>query len=205
MKGTLALLFSSTVLFAQPVSFGFKAGVPMTDVLSAASGPLSHGTVSTSSDRFIVGPAVELHLPFGLGLEFDVLYRRFSYASLSSLYLLSNLSATGSNWEFPLLVKKHLLPGPARPFVDAGVNFDKLTGVSQTVQVIAGATAAGTQNTFSKGFTMGAGVDIHLLILHIAPELRYTRWGSQFVNPILPGGSISSNQNQAEFLVGFTF
>jgi hypothetical protein len=204
MKGILALLFGSTVLCAQPVSYGFKAGVPMTDVLSAASGSL--GTVTASSDRFIVGPAVELHLPFGLGVEFDVLYRRFSYTSLASLpNLLSNLSATGSSWEFPLLVKKHFLPGPARPFVDAGVNFDKLTGVSQTVQAIAGATTTGTQNTFSKGFTMGAGVDIHVLILHITPELRYTRWGSQFVNSLLPGGTVSSNQSQAEFLVGFTF
>jgi opacity protein-like surface antigen len=191
MKGILALLFSSTVVFAQPVSFGLKAGVPITDILS------SQGTVSETSNRYIVGPAIELHLPLGLGVEFDILYRRFSYGSLS------NFSTSSSSWEFPLLVKKHFLPGPAHPFVDAGVNFNKLTGLSETVQSIAG--KASTQNDFTKGFTMGAGVDFHVLILHIAPELRYTRWGSQLLNSVLPGGTVSSNQNQAEFLVGLRF
>jgi hypothetical protein len=203
MKGTLALLFSSTVLFAQPVSYGLKAGIPMTDILSAASG--TQGSITTSSDHYILGPEVELHLPFGLGVEFDVLYRRFSYASLSSLPgLLSSLSATGGSWELPLLVKKHFLPGPAHPFIDAGINFNKLTGLSQTVQAVAGGSNA-TSNDFAKGFTMGAGVDLHLLLLHITPELRYTRWGSQLLNSIPPAGTLSSNQNQAEFLVGFTF
>jgi opacity protein-like surface antigen len=203
MKGILALVFSSTVLFAQPVSYGLKAGVPMTDLVSAASG--SQAAISASSDRYIVGPEVELHLPFGLGVEFDVLYRRFSYAAVSSLPgLLSSLSGTGSSWEFPLLVKKHFLPGPVHPFVDAGVNFNKLTGLTQTVQAVAGASSA-PSNDFTKGFTMGAGVDVHVLLLHITPELRYTRWGSQSLNSILPGGTVSSNQNQAEFLVGFTF
>ncbi len=202
-KSILALFFSSTVLFGQPVSFGLKAGVPMTDILSAASG--SQGTISTSSDHYILGPAVELHLPFGLGVEFDVLYRRFSYASLSSLpTLVSSLSATGGSWEFPLLIKKHFLPGPVHPFVNAGVNFNKLTGITQTVQAVAGASG-GTSNDFTKGFTMGAGADFHLLLVHITPELRYTRWGSQLLNSLLPGGTLSSNQNQAEFLVGFTF
>ena len=203
MKGILALVFSSTVLFAQPVSYGLKAGVPMTDLVSAASG--SQAAISASSDRYIVGPEVELHLPFGLGVEFDVLYRRFSYAAVSSLPgLLSSLSGTGSSWEFPLLVKKHFLPGPVHPFVDAGVNFNKLTGLSQTVQAVAGSSSVAS-NDFTKGFTIGGGVDLHLLVLHVTPELRYTRWGSQLLNSILPGGTVTSNQNQAEFLVGFTF
>jgi len=41
------------------------------------------------------------------------------------------------------------------------------------------------------------------LVLHISPEIRYTRWGSSHFN--IPNGSAISNQNQAEFLVGFTF
>jgi len=61
-----------------------------------------------------------------------------------------------------------------------------------------------------------------LRFLNISPEIRYTRWGSQqFLTPVVapiigPGvgivpvppalpGTIQSNQNQAEFLVGFTF
>jgi hypothetical protein len=71
------------------------------------------------------------------------------------------------------------------------------------------------------GFVAGFGVDLHLRFLNISPEIRYTRWGSQhFFTPVIavigPGvgivpvptgilGTIQSNQNQAEFLVGFTF
>ena len=50
---------------------------------------------------------------------------------------------------------------------------------------------------------MGAGIDVHALIIHIAPEIRYTRWGAQHF--LSSNGLLSSTQNQAEFLVGFTF
>lgn len=166
----------------------------MTDFLSASSNP--GGLVSAGTSRYILGPEAELRLPFGFGVEFDILYRRFQYAAGSA-------SASPGSWEFPLLAKKHFLPGPVRPFVDAGVSFSKLTGFSQTIRNLAG--AGGRQDSSPRGFTLGGGVDLHLLQLHVAPELRFTRWGSQSLNFLLPGGSLSANQNQAEFLVGITF
>jgi len=48
---------------------------------------------------------------------------------------------------------------------------------------------------------MGAGLDIHLVV-HIMPELRYTRWTSQHFNI---SNVVNSNQNQAEFMVAVTF
>ena len=48
----------------------------------------------------------------------------------------------------------------------------------------------------------GAGLDIKALILHISPEIRYTRWTAQYFNL---SGVLDSNQNQAEVLVGITF
>jgi hypothetical protein len=58
------------------------------------------------------------------------------------------------------------------------------------------------QNT-TAGIVLGGGIDIHLVKIHVLPELRYTRWGSaQFVDPT---GLLSSTKNQAEFLVGITF
>jgi len=50
---------------------------------------------------------------------------------------------------------------------------------------------------------MGVGLDIHALVIHLSPEIRYTRWGTEHFK--LPNGSFLSNQNQAEFLVGITF
>jgi hypothetical protein len=53
------------------------------------------------------------------------------------------------------------------------------------------------------GFVLGAGLDVHALLIHVAPEIRYTRWGAQHF--LAPNGGLNSNQNQAEFLVGITF
>jgi hypothetical protein len=223
MKLTLLLMFSSAAVFAQPVSFGFgvKGGLPLTDFINTVSG--SRTTVSSVTNRYIVGPTVELRLPFGFGVEANALYRHFSYNSTASLVdVLSTLRTTSNNWEFPLLLKKRFGGvGPVRPFVDAGVNFNKITGLSQTVSNLvfpnrltttSDSNPAELKNDFTAGFTMGGGVEIHLLLVRISPEIRYTRWGNQQFNGIFPPGgasgitgSLTSNQNQAEFLVGFTF
>jgi len=148
-------------------------------------------------------------------VEFDALYRRFGYNASSPLNIVSNvinIRTTGNDWEFPLLVKKRFAgEGPIRPFVDIGVNFSKITGLTQTVVSTfrPGATStdqpAELRNDVSTGFVIGAGLDAHVL-LHIMPEIRYTRWGmDHFSGALAPGGSVSSNRNQAEFLLGITF
>jgi Outer membrane protein beta-barrel domain len=221
MKLILVLIIGSSAAFAQPISYGLKGGLPLTDFIDTVSG--SRTTVSSVTNRYIVGPTFELRLPFGFGVEVDALYRHFSYNSTASLVdVLSTLRTTSNNWEFPLLLKKRFGGvGPVRPFVDAGVSFDKITGLSQTVSNLvfpnrltttSNSNPAELKNDFTAGFTMGGGVEIRLLILRITPEIRYTRWGTQQFNGIFPAGgasgvagSLTSSQNQAEFLVGFTF
>jgi hypothetical protein len=46
-------------------------------------------------------------------------------------------------------------------------------------------------------------VEVKALVIHIAPEIRFTRWNDQHF--LDPAGLIKSNLNQAEFLVGITF
>ena len=67
MKLTLLSIFSSAAVFAQPVSFGVKAGLPLTDFIDTVSG--SRTTVTSVTNRYIVGPTIELRLPFGFGVE----------------------------------------------------------------------------------------------------------------------------------------
>ena len=223
MKLTLLLIFSSAAMFAQPVSFSFgvKGGLPLTDFIDTVSG--SRTTVTSVTNRYIVGPTAELRLPFGFGVEVDALYRHFSYNSTASLVdVLSTLRTTSNDWEFPILLKKRFGGvGPVRPFVDGGVNFNKISGLSQSVSNLvfpnrltttSNSNPAELKNDFTAGFSVGGGVEIHLLILRITPEIRYTRWGNQQFSGIFPtggasgiAGSVTSNQNQAEFLVGFTF
>jgi hypothetical protein len=183
----------------------------MTNFIDTVSG--SYSTVDSVTNRYIVGPTAELRLPFGLGVEIDALYRHFNYHSSTNIVAISTLRATGSDWEFPLLLKKRFGVGPIHPFVDAGVNFNKVSGLSRTVTTfvlpnVINSNSGSTElkNDFTAGFTLGGGVELRLLLLKITPEIRYTRWGNQQFSGIFPtGGSLTSNQNQAEFLVGFTF
>ena len=221
MKLTLLLMFSSAAVFAQPVSFGLKGGLPLTDFIDTLSG--SRVAVTSTTNRYIIGPSLELRLPFGFGAEVDALYRHFSYNSTANLIdVVSTLRTTSDNWEFPILLKKRFAAGPVHPFVDAGVNFNKISGISQSLSTLSfpnlinntsNSNPSELKNDFTAGFTMGGGLEIRLLLLRIVPEIRYTRWGSQQFNGIFPAtggasgliGSLTSNQNQAEFLVGFTF
>jgi opacity protein-like surface antigen len=90
-----------------------------------------------------------------------------------------------------------------RPYVDGGVAWDKLFGLTQSVkESIANQSPTVVNQNTTAGFVLGGGVDIHVKI-HIMPEIRYTRWGSaQFTDPT---GLLKSTQNQAEFLLGITF
>jgi hypothetical protein len=230
MRLWVIFLAGAPLALAQPFTFGVKGGVPLTDFLSATStGNLGY---FTTTNRYIVGPTAELRLPFGLGVEFDALYRRFHYNGVSNAVdVLINSSTTSGAWEFPLLAKYRFPSKVVRPYVSAGVVWDTLSGLGQTItQTVIPTNIISTSSTSSpaelrhntvSGVVAGVGIDIHLLVLHISPEIRYTHWNAQhFVPPvsavILPGlsvisaspglpGTIQSNQNQAEFLVGFTF
>jgi len=213
MRLVSLFLLTTAAACAQPFSFGIKGGLPMTDFLDAARSQNLSSTAYTN--RYIVGPTAELRLPFGLGVEFDVLYRHFGYASTGLLSgvtsTITNSNTTSNAWEFPLLAKYRFHGKLFRPFVDAGVSWDKLSGLTQTVtRTVASVTNTSTTsspaelaNDTSRGFVMGGGIDVKVLLIHLSPEVRYTHWGSShFVDPI---GLISSKKNQAEFLLGITF
>lgn len=191
MKLPLLLLCASTLAFSQPVTAGIKVGLPLTDFLNTVN-----GTASTTTNRYIVGPMVELRLPAGLGVEFNALYRHFDYTNIvgSTVNAVTSTGHSGA-WEFPLVAKYKFPSHVIRPYLEAGVAWDTLTGLTAT----AGITS---QKSTVMGAVIGGGLDIHAIILHVSPELRYTRWTSQHFNV---AGVLHSNQDQAEFLVGITF
>jgi opacity protein-like surface antigen len=214
MRPIFLLLVSAAAVCAQPIGFGIKGGLPMTDFLHAASSGSFH--FDTTTNRYIIGPMVELRLPFGLGIELDALYRHFGYSSISSTSgittTITDARTSSSAWEFPLLGKYKFKGIPlVRPYVEAGVSWNHLTGLTQAVTTtIASVTRSSTtsnpaelnQDT-TRGFVIGAGVDIKALFIHVTPEIRYTRWGAKHF--IDPSGLLNSNQNQGEFLIGISF
>jgi opacity protein-like surface antigen len=213
MKLLFIFLLAVAPGLAQRFSWGVKAGVPVTDLVNATSS--QNFTFNANTNRYIIGGTAELHLLLGFSVEVDALYRHLNYAGAGgttgvTTVLTSSTTSSGA-WEFPILAK-YRFPFPiVRPYVDAGVAFDSLSGLSQTVtRVVAGSTTTtSTSNppelnqSSTRGFVMGGGIDIHVIKVHVSPELRYTRWGAQ--NFLDPNGLLHSNQNQAEFLVGVTF
>jgi opacity protein-like surface antigen len=207
MRSLCLLILTAACAFAGPFGFGLKAGIPMTDFTNAVtSGRFDY---TSKTQRYIVGPTVELRLPAGFGIEADALYRRFSYNSVLTDTGVT-AATSGNAWEFPILAKYRFPTPIARPFIAGGIAWDSLQGLKQDVRtglanlgITSTSIPAELHQKTTTGFVLGFGVDVHALILHIAPEIRYTRWGAQHF--LDQNGGFHSSQNQAEFLVGITF
>ena len=195
MRPLFLILLGVASAIAQPVSFGVKVGVPLTDFAST----VQNGFNSTPK-RYIAGATLEARLPFGLGIELDALYHPLNYTG-SAAGSVETLTAHG--FEFPLLAKYRFPSKVVAPFIDAGVAFTTMRSLKETVTTALGISNAPVTSKSPIGFVMGAGLDVHLLIIHITPEIRYTHWGSaRFVDPI---SLVKGSQNQAEVLLGITF
>ena len=185
--------------------------MPLTDFFSTVNSP--NFGFNSNTQRFIVGGTAELRLPAGFGIEIDALYRRLHYdASETLVDIFTNNRTTGNAWEFPLLAKYRFPTPIARPYVTAGIAWDTLTGLKQSVTstLFPSRTTTTTTNnppelanTTTTGFVLGLGLDVHAIFVHVSPEVRYTRWGSKHFSDV--NGLVRSNQNQAEFLLGLTF
>ncbi len=218
IKALTLVVFLATGVFSQPLSFGLKAGVPLTSFIQAD--PMS--AASATTNRYIAGGSIEFRLPRNLSLEFDVLYRHLHYSDSFFIPLnggeIEHVSAGA--WEFPLLLKYRLGGNVAHPFVSAGpagdvvAIRDRFVGFSEfTPQPTTGTTSSSLalRTPAIAGFTGGAGVEIPAGRLRISPEARYTYWISPhfytlITNAAYLAGMLSdSKRYQVEFLLGFRF
>jgi opacity protein-like surface antigen len=194
---------------ADKVSIGVKGGVPITDAVDTAQG--QNSAYLTNTKRYLVGPTVEFHLPARFSIEVDALYKRIGY-QYDATGPVVTAKTVANSWEFPVLGKFEILPGPVRPFVDLGASFRHLSGVRQIRQTVSGATfnrvELNNASEFNKrndiGFTGGFGIAFKIGWVRISPEFRYTRWGGEnFRDPI--NALLRTNRNQGDFLLGLTF
>lgn len=180
MRSLLLLVCLCAPLSAQ-LHFGLKGGVPVTDVTET----IGNATVSMDkSSRWTLGPMVELDLPAGLGLEFNALYRKVGVEVRSPLL---QSSKTAAMWDFPLIAKYHFPGVVMRPYIAGGVTFRNLPDILNPA-------------SSSSGFTLGSGLRFSIPFMRIAPEIRYTHWGTPDVQP-----AFRTKSNQFEVLVGLSF
>jgi opacity protein-like surface antigen len=183
----LGMIFAA-IGVAQPIGGGIKFGVPLNDAFNIHSpNPLRY---VADTHRYTVGPYVEFRLPAGFAIEFDALYKSYEYRVAMPV----PAQTSASSWEFPLMGKWKFIPGPVQPYFEAGAAYAHLTDVPSVVEL-------NTKNNY--GVVAGAGVELHLGKLRITPEVRYNGWARRFF--ISPGDYLTSNRNQATFLVGFGF
>jgi len=171
-----------------PIGIGVKGGIPLNDAFVVRdTNPV---TYIADTHRYTFGPYVEVRLPAGLGFELDALYRTFEYRQVVPSPVLDRNSHA---WEFPLLVKERFLPGPVKPYVEAGAAFSHLSaGALREID---------NRNTW--GFVLGGGVDFRIGAVHITPEIRYTGWTSRHFES--PGTLLQSNRNVAAVMLGIGF
>jgi hypothetical protein len=133
-------------------------------------------------------------LPFGLSVEADALYRPMdlkvtqttSHGTLVLPYSTTLLSRIDV-WEFPILAKYRLPLPLMKPYIEAGPSF-RATGASLA------------QHMSGAGVSAGVGIETHIGPLQIAPEVRYTHWGSDGAYNV--PYHAAPYPNQIEFLAG---
>ena len=209
MKLTLLVFGAVLTAAAQPVSVGVKGGVPINDAFDTARG--NQSAYATNTHRYLVGPTVQFNLPWRFSVEVDALYRRlgFDYNQFGGPGSPTFITTRANSWEFPVLGKWAVLPGPVRPFIDFGANFRHVSGVDQIKSTAAAVNVNVTSvpefhKDFDIGATFGAGIEFKAGWLRITPEFRYTRWGTEnFRDPI--GDLLHTNKNQGDFMLGLTF
>ena len=190
---------------AQNLSFGVKAGVPVTDSFNLSNPTSSINNYTFTTRRYTVGPTFELGLPYKLSFVADALYKQLQYASNPFGFSTFLATTKANSWEFPLLVKSHLIGGPFRPYVDAGFSFRHVGGTT----AFSNGTVQASQDplelihSWSTGVAAGGGVDFRYGWLRFSPEVRYTRWSNG--NFSSSNGMLGSNRNAVDVLVGVTF
>ena len=183
VKTLLCILVTAGFASAQPFGVGLKVGVPATDAFKIFPVP-SPSIFTGDQPRYTIGPYVELRLPANMGIEVDALYRSIDFRS-------AGVGASGSSWEFPVLVKHRFIAGPVRPYFDAGLSFSRLSDIN----------LSSLNHRSNYGVVVGGGVEFNLFLIKVSPEIRYTGWA--FRN--FDGSQVQSKRNQLAVLVGFGF
>jgi hypothetical protein len=188
---------------AQTVSFGLSAGMPVSSSVRAADGQV------TTTGRYTFGPALRVGLPRGFGVDVDLLYKRFSFGSVSD-----PARASAHRLELPLLLHYRFPARTLRPWIHAGMSFNRVLAVNGANVCTAGISAeefycmggkpvAVLRHRHTHGPVVGAGLDFGWGRVRLSPELRLTRWVDR--NFGTRDSSLSSNLTQIELLVGFGF
>src|SRR5689334_11009593 len=85
-----------------PIGAGIKVGTTFNDAYNIANSALSGTSITTAysanSNNFVIGPMVELRLPFSIAVEADALYRSVGFRRNGLTGGLATLNVDASAW-----------------------------------------------------------------------------------------------------------
>jgi hypothetical protein len=206
----------------QPLQFGVKAGVPITEYFdTGASGGL-HGDAhyTATARRYVLGASAEWQFNHSLGLQLEGFFHRMGYVAYVNTFNNGNFTNSavdviGNSWDFPLTLK-YRLPPAHRVYLTGGGVLRYVGPVRGRGHETDGSLVTQTSTTTSinttqpselrkrlyPGLTVGTGIYCPAGPMHIVPEFRYTRWTANIAGE---GGLLRFSPNQVEVMVGFIF
>jgi hypothetical protein len=182
-------------------SLGLSGGVPFNDTTKGVNGLIA------ATGRYTVGPTAQIRLSRRFSFNIDLLYKQFDFGFVSE-----SLRITAHRLEMPLLLQYDLNTNSIRPFVQAGIAFNRVIAVGGGNQClsagdgfycIGGRTAAQIRHRQTPGPVVGAGINFNLGVVRLAPELRITRWIDRNIGT--RDSPLRSNLTQIEMLVRVGF
>lgn len=198
----LALLWIGP-LYAQKVSVGLVAGLPVTNLLEARD-----ATVSRTS-RYTFGPDVRIGMRHDLAVAINLLYKRAEFGFQSE-----PVRAAVRRLEMPIQVRYRFSGLRPRPWIQAGVSFNRVVsitgndargeqGLDDRFFCLGGRTAIEMRHRSTYGPVLGAGLELRERRVQVDAEVRVTRWVDR--NFGTRDSPLQSNLTQVEVLVGVRF
>jgi hypothetical protein len=211
-SGFTFLFLGGQPALAQPVAIGVEGGIRTTGDVS--------GTLMPESKRYIVGPKLEVRLPWHLSVEVDALYRRVGFLGYINSCCANSVTGERDNsWEFPMIVKCRFPSGPKlHPFAGVGyapriVSGNDISSGSYLSNFDTGAITyysnvhRSVSYPVTQGLVVSGGVEFGARHVLISPELRYVHWSQPFLNSEGGDGSFryASSQDELFVLVGIAW
>ena len=158
-RRSAALLVCLGSIAAQNLSLGIAGGGAPTNAFENTVAPRER-FYSQSAD-YLIGASIEYHLPAGLSVEADGLFRELHLIDLGGGGYVQHTPVV--TWEFPVLAKYRFHLSRFDPFLEAGPAF-RTTGNLNDAR------------PSNAGFSAGMGIATRWRAIEIAPTVRYTRW-----------------------------
>lgn len=210
MRSILTFLLFTSYLAAQHISIGVKGGIVPTDAFQSYKQDLTD-----ESKRYLIGPSVEVALPWNFAVEFNALYRRIGFDAFRDTRV--HVRERGNAWELPILAKYRVKPSAAlHPFGVIGVAPRLVSGSSgfgYTVPLFPSETSRSNFYTpayrNTHGFVVGGGVEYGTRHMRVSTEARFIRWDqliyADFNGGCCGGWTQTATRDQVEVLFGINW